>query len=363
VKKYEKLPSSLEELTVFPDCYTNIVLRNSGNAIKFIQFAEWYYENDGVETSKQYMIVFAHAEGLIELTKTECLSIDGTFAIVPAIFKKYRNSSQFVTIGSFRRALFPRCYAFLTSKSSKSYIHLFQVLKNLAPQQEWQVKKIITDFEPGFLAGLNDINHLLNRSEETAIGVVGCFFHFSKAVFGKIQEVGLKIYYVESRTGLKNFVSDLIALAFIPQDDVLLCFNQLQVTHRAAATAARSQPFRIFQEYFISQWISNIPMWNVYDVPHRTNNALESLHKVYIYFFQAHANIWKFMEVLQTMEQNMALEEFYFLENGILLRQNISGKKQERLKRLDKLLVEFKSGNLDVMQYLKAVSNRMPILD
>ena len=82
VKQYEKLPKSLEELTVFPDVYTNIVLKNSGNAIKFIQIAGWYYENDGDETSKQYMIVFAHAEGLDELTKAKSFSIDGTVASI-----------------------------------------------------------------------------------------------------------------------------------------------------------------------------------------------------------------------------------------------------------------------------------------
>ena len=65
---------------MFPDVYTNIVLKNSGNAIKFIQIAGWYYENDGDETSKQYMIVFAYREGLDELTKAKSLSIDGTFA-------------------------------------------------------------------------------------------------------------------------------------------------------------------------------------------------------------------------------------------------------------------------------------------
>ena len=52
----------------------------------------------------------------------------------------------------------------------------------------------------------------------------GCFFHFSQAIFRKIQSLGLQVRYKDDED-LAHKVRMLAALAFVPEPDVIIAFE------------------------------------------------------------------------------------------------------------------------------------------
>ena len=52
----------------------------------------------------------------------------------------------------------------------------------------------------------------------------GCFFHFSQAIFRKIQSLGLQVRYKDDED-FAHTVRMLTALAFVPEPDVIIAFE------------------------------------------------------------------------------------------------------------------------------------------
>ena len=96
----------------------------------------------------------------------------------------------------------------------RNYNRLFEILKehqnNLAPQN------VMVDFE---LAVLNAITTSFPDSSKK-----GCFFHFSQAIFKKIQSLGLQVRYKDDED-FAHKVRMLAALAFVPEADVIDAFE------------------------------------------------------------------------------------------------------------------------------------------
>ena len=71
-----------------------------------------------------------------------------------------------------------------------------------------------------------------------------------------------------------------------------------------------NQNVRSFLQYFERQWMSNVTIWNVYDVlSHRTNNNLEGTHRLFLTLFGISSNLWQFVEVLQNIDEVKMVEE------------------------------------------------------
>ena len=74
----------------------------------------------------------------------------------------------------------------------------------------------MVDFE---LAVLNATDALFPDSSKK-----GCFFHFSQAIFKKIQSLGLQVRYKDDKD-FTHKVCMLAALAFVPEPDVINAFE------------------------------------------------------------------------------------------------------------------------------------------
>ena len=66
-----------------------------------------------------------------------------------------------------------------------------------------------------------------------------------------------------------------MALALVPKDDVCLLFDDL----RQELTDDEMKTLAIIFKYFDDQWMRQIPGWNVFDIPDRTNNYSEGREK------------------------------------------------------------------------------------
>ena len=102
----------------------------------------------------------------------------------------------------------------------------------------------------------------------------GCAFHFSQAVWRKVQELGLATTYTQ-RGAEYRYVRSLLALPFLPPTDIVRAFDQLDQT-------ANSPELQQLNRYIRSTWLDNAT-WcprtcSVHQQRVRTNNDVEGWH-------------------------------------------------------------------------------------
>lgn len=124
------------------------------------------------------------------------------------------------------------------------------------------------------MAPMNTIRALFELAE-----LHGCFFHFGQNVWRKVQEVGLQSEYANNADFALN-IRLLLALAFVPVDDVVKAFEQLCATdfYEENPESPHNDAIQTLLAYFQTTYIYRIdargnkhsPMyppniWNVYD--------------------------------------------------------------------------------------------------
>lgn len=158
------------------------------------------------------------------------------------------------------------------------------------------------DFE---LAVINAFRKVFRRAE---VKIYGCFFHFSQALFRRVQTRGhVKRWWNEDfRLAFKR----LQALAFVPTSSVVPAFNII----REEAPASFVQLLTYFENTYICALKPNsrssrvkprfdIEFWNVYDrvrknLP-RTKNAVENWHMRIQSDERKHLNIFRGIYTLE----------------------------------------------------------------
>ena len=56
----------------------------------------------------------------------------------------------------------------------------------------------------------------------------GCLFHYCQAVYGKVVEFGFLTDYMDTNSDIRLGVRRLLALPFLPEDDVEQSFEELK---------------------------------------------------------------------------------------------------------------------------------------
>ena len=156
------------------------------------------------------MLIYATRNFLTILRKSNNWYCDGTFKVVPEVF------FQLYTIhGDLGGLTLPCVYILLLNKEETTYDAAFQKLFELEPGLN--PMSIMIDFE----------KVAINALENNFISVInGCFFHLSQKLYRKVQAEGLSRNYQEiPEFALK--IKMLPILAFIPEMDVINCFNLL----------------------------------------------------------------------------------------------------------------------------------------
>lgn len=151
---------------------------------------------------------------------------------------------------------------------SRRVIRIHQVLQeiiNLLPGETTAVQQVTVDFEKWLWSALRTI--LLD------VQIRGCLFHWTQALWRKVQELGLQVAYTEDQ-GTYGWVGKLLALTFLPYTKIITQFERL----RLGAEGPRKE----LAEYIASQWIYNaifpVKDWSVFMQPLRTNNDIEGWH-------------------------------------------------------------------------------------
>lgn len=102
--------------------------------------------------------------------------------------------------------------------------------------------------------------------------IKGCAFHWTKAVWTKVQNLGLATTFRERET-THVFIKQLMALPFLPWNHVEDVFNAM--TNRCPPHLEE------LVGYVKTQWMQNpvfpVRSWSVFDFRVRTNNDVEGM--------------------------------------------------------------------------------------
>ena len=111
--------------------------------------------------------------------------------------------------------------------------------------------------------------------EVFGIGVRGCVFHWSQAVWRHCQDLGLRPSYMQ-QGAVYRYVRKLMALPFLPAEHISPAFELLK-------EQATTEKLKELVDYIDNTWIKSTvwPMesWSVFQQSVRTNNDVEGYHR------------------------------------------------------------------------------------
>lgn len=235
------------------------------------------------------ILIFGDRTRLPHLRNAESLQCDGTFYVTPTLF------SQFYTIHcEIYGQSFPIFYVLLPGKTQilyrKMFDAIFRVLDRFNVRLD-ALRYVISDFESGLIPV---VSHFFPGQIHK-----GCNFHFSQALYRKIQEMGFQRLYRQNQE-FRSAVRQFIALGHVPTAD------KMQFYHHIMFRFANVPQIGQFADYFYRTWFGRyrLEMWDWYNMSVRTNNVAEAFHSgLKIFFKQPHMGFNKFINFLFDRER------------------------------------------------------------
>lgn len=151
-------------------------------------------------------LIFATDQQLAHLSKAKCWYIDGTFKLVK------RPLQQLFTINAFMRTddhakQVPLVFVLISGRKKKDYRKVIKSILDLLPVEP-DVRQITVDFEKALWSVL--------RQVLPGVKIKGCVFHWTQALWRKIQELGLQQPYCNDQ-GTYIYLRKFMALPFLPE--------------------------------------------------------------------------------------------------------------------------------------------------
>ncbi|CAF4389943.1 unnamed protein product, partial [Rotaria magnacalcarata] len=298
---------------------------------------EIFLFSDTLVGRRKRMLLFGSITQLEMLFDSTTIFMDGTFSCTPPFF------DQVFTIHALN---FPCVFGILPDRKRITYQELFKILKDFAISinRKFEPTRILSDFESGLISAI--------ANEFSAAIHSGCFFHYTQAIFRRIQVLGLTTLYFQN-SEIRSRCRKLMALALLPIDKTESSFHSLRVK---SSTMVNQELHQLFL-YFNHQWLVNVPLkiWNVYGCHHRTNNNCEGFHNRLNQRIQkSHPNIWMFIKLLQT--EGCRFRHLLLQMNaGAQARKNVPVANMIQ-KRIDTLYDRYNGGEVDVDQLLDGLS-------
>lgn len=225
----------------------------------------------------------------------------------------------------------------------------------------------MSDFEIGIINACADVFPDVSLS--------CCLFHLSQSVYRKIQRTGLQQAYCNpDDDSLRKHMHMILALAYVPVDDVSRCFGLLEehvdedllpVLEYFGETYAIGKPCRGRRRAVPPRYEPKL--WNQYraaiEGSHRTNNLSEGWHNRFrIVIGKDHPDLYS---ALTEFQKEQADTEIMITELRPGRRVKAAPKKkwldfQERLHRLAEDYEDYKTIG-DELHYLRLVSHYIKI--
>ncbi|CAF1578757.1 unnamed protein product [Rotaria magnacalcarata] len=141
---------------------------------------------------------------------------------------------------------FPCVFGLLPDRKKSTYQQLFQELKDVAVSMNriWKPDPIISDFETSLIPAISaEFPQTLQK---------GCYFHHIQSIYRCIQNLGFATVYSEDEE-IRTCCRKLMALAFLPLDEVESFFYNLLGTVNSRVKELLRQLFLYHDDYWINK--------------------------------------------------------------------------------------------------------------
>jgi hypothetical protein len=166
---------------------------------------------DSGDQDTNRMFMFGTAANLQLLEQYPHWFMDGTFKVAPEIFLQVFTIHALIDNRSI-----PLIYVLMGTKTQADYERVFRKVLELRPSLT--PISILIDFEQGSMNALSTV--FPNAT------VLGCLFHLGQSLWRRIQNEGLSNLYRDDEN-IKLYSKMLIALSFVPPEDVGSAFDEL----------------------------------------------------------------------------------------------------------------------------------------
>lgn len=295
LEKSPPCPTSLITLNI-PEIYRTY-FPSTGLKEEFLLF-------DSGPTAER-ILVYGRPRAPTILNSSDVWFADGTFDIVPKLFYQL-----FVISSSRYGAVHPLLFALLPNKKKETYRTLFTALKEMGVEDAQFT--LCCDYEIAI------IKEFIKIFPTATIG--GCLFHFSQNILKKVKKLGLMTEY-ENDTEFNLSVRMLMALAFVPTEDVALVFDDFQDSLSEHDQERLESVLDYLERNYIGRRLREgrgtppfrLSWWNVYtrtlNRDPRTNNYSEAGHrKLQLEFGYSHPTLWRFIEKLKQCQKTRDVE-------------------------------------------------------
>lgn len=211
------------------------------------------------------ILIFSGEKNREALKTHKTVFMDGTFKSCSKQFAQIYTIHADFGSSSEETNVHPVIFSLLPDKKKETYVRMFRLILDSVP--EWNPQQINLDFEA---AAISAIREVFPEAE-----INGCYFHFKKCLWRKVQGLGLTDEY-RNNEHIRQSIKMCASLAFLEPGDVgegfLLIHSQ----------APKNDQLGNFFDYFVDQWLQNpeIPesLWSCHLRRHRTTNSVEGWH-------------------------------------------------------------------------------------
>jgi len=260
-----------------------------------------------VSQRRKHIIMYTRKQKKL-LKRARAWYIDATFRIVKKPFKQLLGIHVFVRVNG-KIKMEPVGYVIMSGRSTEDYEVIFRHFKSLRPR----VKEIVMDFEPAEWKGLK-------RVFPRGVKLRGCLFHYRKAIFKKMVNLGFLDDYHTNRA-VSIIVKKLMALPCLPLRHIVPAFRQLRRTVDAA-----DERLNALFKYVDSTWIRSTihppRAWCVHRALVRTNNDVEGWHSRINRYTRGTAgiNLYRLIDILYA--ESMKIEaDIGFMAGNMVMRK------------------------------------------
>ncbi|XP_078372705.1 uncharacterized protein LOC144656350 [Oculina patagonica] len=209
-------------------------------------------------------IIFATNQQIHQLVQAKNWYVDGTFKLCRKPFTQLFTINVFVRSGEQAKQV-PLMFVLMSGRRKRDYRAVLKEVIRLLPSQP-AVSRITLDFESALWTVLREL------LPDTTLQ--GCLFHWTQALWRKVQELGIEPAYRNASHTYK-YVRKLMALPFLPEDKIGEMFQHLKDN-------APSRKVKKLLKYVEETWITGTmwppSSWSVFKQPIRTNNDIEGWH-------------------------------------------------------------------------------------
>ena len=187
-----------------------------------------------------------------------------------------------------------------------------------------------------------------------SVTIIGCWFHFTKAVFEKVKKLGLSNAYKKNQL-FRTWIRKLMALQFLPEEQIRNIYLSLEMPLAGFLDAEKERIHR-FKSYFHKFWINGSTNLSVFYYEKATNNGAESYHKTLkTYMKVPHPNIWKFMASLKNVMSDYDIECQRLME-GLDITRGCNSFMKAKIDRRNIAKEKYLNGTFNELEYIEAIT-------